>query len=367
LIKGASYDYEYRTTAVAGYNEEFLGYVDRKIPKDSEITNEGMVTRPEMYPTYGYTPKGITEADRRELILEAWQLCSINTRIGSDGYPPNTYNKMDKDGNLYLNGNPALNAAGEQRKLYKHTSAVKMYYGDVSEDEKAIIKKMTFNPRSYHNHEMYNVTGIYAPAGEVIKIEISEEDMNKTNGIMIHIGQALYNRKANNIWLQKGQMQRFPVILNTMVIDKTTATFNESTKTWTGYVGSYLGGPLYICTEAKTFTVTVSGGVRYSHFILGHTTPEEFEINKDSSAPYFDLEVWDNGVLHSGPKLRAQNFSYDDLFKVAELWDKVTSVTTTGNNQNIVFLYDPFVAAGAVVAFPGQHAVNCPVPRLRRW
>ena len=360
LIKGASYDYEYRTTAVAGYNEEFLGYVDRKIPKDSEITNEGMVTRPEMYPTYGYTPKGITEADRKELIKEAWQLCSIKTRIGSDGYPENTYNKMDKDGYLYLNGEPALNAAGERRKLYKHTSAVKMYYGDVSEDEKAIIKKMTFNPRSYHNHEMYNVTGIYAPAGEVIKIEISEEDMNKTNGIMIHIGQALYNRKANNIWLQKGQMQRFPVILNTMVIDKTTATFNESTKTWTGYVGSYLGGPLYICTEAKTFTVTVSGGVRYSHFILGHTTPEEFEINKDSSAPYFDLEVWDNGVLHSGPKLRAQNFSYDDLFKVAELWDKVTAVTTTGNNQNIVFLYDPFVAAGAAVAFPGQHAVNCP-------
>ena len=40
-----------------------------------------------------------------------------------------------------------------------------------------------------------------------------------------------------------------------------------------------------------------------------------------------------------------QNFSYDDLFKVAELWDKVTAVTTTGNNQNIVFLYDPFVAA----------------------
>ena len=39
------------------------------------------------------------------------------------------------------------------------------------------------------------------------------------------------------------------------------------------------------------------------------------------------------------------------------LGDKVTSVTTTGNNQNIVFLYDPFVAAGAAVAFPTQGAV----------
>ena len=133
LTKGASYDYEYRTTAVAGYTEEFLGYVDRKIPKDSEITNQGMVTNPNMYPTYGYTPRGITENDRRQLISEAWKLCSINTRIGSDGSPTNTYNKMDKDGNLSLtNGKtPDENAP---TKLYKHTSAVGMYYGDVSND-----------------------------------------------------------------------------------------------------------------------------------------------------------------------------------------------------------------------------------------
>ena len=57
---------------------------------------------------------------------------------------------------------------------------------------------------------------------------------------------------------------------------------------------------IYVRNEGATFTTTISGGVAYSHFILGYTTPEEFEANKDSSAPYFDLEVWDNGVLHSG-------------------------------------------------------------------
>ena len=30
--------------------------------------------------------------------------CSIHTRIGSDGYPKGTYDSMDADGNLYLNG-----------------------------------------------------------------------------------------------------------------------------------------------------------------------------------------------------------------------------------------------------------------------
>ncbi|MDE6075122.1 MAG: M60 family metallopeptidase, partial [Clostridia bacterium] len=43
------------------------------------------------------------------------------------------------------------------------------------------------------------------------------------------------------------------------------------------------------------------------------------------------------------------------------LWDKVANVTTTnGRNTGIVFLFDPFVAAGAAVAFPGRDSVNCP-------
>ena len=359
ISKGSAYDYEYRTTAAAGYNAKVLGTVERKIP--TETKNQGMVTNQSMYPKYGYTPKGITEEDRRQLISEAWQITCINTRIGSDGFPKNTYNAMDADGNLYLNGiSEETRTPGNPSKLYKHTCADGMYFGNVSDTEQAIVKQMTFNPRSFHTHGMYSVTGLYAPAGEVIKVELSEKDMDSTGGITIHIGQALYNSKANNIWLQKGQMQRFPVILNTMVIDKSTATFDADRKVWTGYVGSFVGGPIYVRNESATFTTTISGGVAYSHFILGYTTPEEFEANKDSSAPYFDLEVWDNGVLHSGPKKYSAPFSYDDLFKVAVLWDKITSVTTYGNNQNIVFLYDPFVAAGAAVAFPSQQAVNCP-------
>lgn len=184
--------------------------------------------------------------------------------------------------------------------------------------------------------------------------------MNNTGGIIIHIGQALYNGKANNIWVDKDAMPRFPVILNTMTISKDTATYDEKRKVYTGYVGSFVGGPLYIRFNNATFTVTISGGVAYSHFILGYTTKEEFDKNAKSSAPYFDLEVWDTGVLHSGPKKMAEKFSYDDIYNAAVLWDKVASVTTTGAIQGIVFLYEPFVAAGAAVAFVNQGTVNCP-------
>ena len=50
------------------------------------------------------------------------------------------------------------------------------------------------------------------------------------------------------------------------------------------------------------FTVTISGAVPYAHYIHGYTTKEEFELCKESSAPYFDMEVWDDAVRHSGPR-----------------------------------------------------------------
>ena len=147
-----------------------------------------------------------------------------------------------------------------------------MYGGNVADNEEAIVKRVTMNPRGYG----YSVTGVYAPAGEVLKVEMSEEDMNATNGVRIHIGQALFNGKANNIWAAKN-INRMPVILNTFVIDKNTATLKDGV--YTAYIGSFLGGPVYVVNESVTFSVTVSGGVRYSHFILGHTTPEEFAEN----------------------------------------------------------------------------------------
>ncbi len=328
------------------YYSEYLGTVERNIP--STMENGGL---PE-YPKYGYTLKSVlgdaNASKRTELIRESNLMTTSNTWNGG-GY----FNMMDKDGNLLKDGVPVTDGP---TKLYKHTASAGMYLGDVDDSEAGIIKKLTFSPRSYGRY--YNVTGVYAPAGEVIKIEMSEEDMNATNGITIHIGQALYNGKANNIWTAKNAMNRMPVIMSTFVINKTTATLDNGV--YTAYVGSFLGGPVYVRHSSSTFSVTISGGVRYSHYIYGYTTEKEFEENAKSSAPYFDLEVWDNGVLHSGPKTYAKNFSYDDLTKAAELWDKIALVSTKVSTQGIVFLYDPFVAAGAAVAFPGQGSVNCP-------
>ena len=182
--------------------------------------------------------------------------------------------------------------------------------------------------------------------------------MKATGGITVHIGQALYNGKANNIWTDKNTMNRMPVILNTMQVNENTAVLENGV--YTSYVGSFLGGPVYIRNNKEVFTVTVSGAVNYQHFILGYTTEKEFENNAKSSAPYFDMEVRNYGVLHSGPSTYAKKHTYGELYKAAVLWEKVSLVSTSNSLQGIVFLYDPFVAAGAAVAFPSQQSVNCP-------
>ncbi len=345
------------TTTAVGYDGKQIGTVERSIPEKTRDEGLGV------YPKFGYTLSTVigSEPDkiaaRDALIAESNYLCATGTRNNSGN--GGGYIWMDENGYLY-NGTtaqpiPALDKYEKHRRIYKHSASAGLYMGDVSEDEPGIIKQVTIRPRGYGS---YSVTGVYAPAGEIIKIQISEADMNATGGLTIHIGQALYNGQANNIWTAKGQMQRFPIILNTMNVNKNTATLEDGV--YTAYVGSFVGGPLYIRNTNATYTATISGGVAYSHFILGKTTKEEFEANKKSSAPYFDMEVWNYGVLHSGPKLYAQNFSYEDLYKAAVLWEKVASVTTTGSNQGIVFLYEPFVAAGAAVAFPGRSSVNCP-------
>ena len=335
-----------------GYSGEILGSAERHKPVSGEH-DEGLDSG---YPKYG-SSLGVTTEQKTAIIQENRKLTANGTWVDSSFTTSGSYDKMDKDGYLYkLDGTKPGNGVPE--RLYKHTASVGMYGGNVDDKETAVVKRLTFKPRSYSSY--YNVTGLYAPAGEVIKIQLSAADMDATGGITIHIGQALYNGQANNIW-EARNFNRMPVVLNTMSITKQTATYDESTGLWTGYVGSFLGGPIYVRDEACTFSVTISGGVNYAHFILGVTTEEEYAVYAKSSAPYFDLEVWDRGVLHSGPKTYAQRFSYNDLYKAAILWEKISLVTTNVSNQGIVFIYDPFVAAGAAVAFPGRRSVNCPM------
>lgn len=326
------YTAAYPTVSKVGISMEVLGTVKRQLP---EVSDEGLGR----YPVYGQTLASATAEEKQAILSEDSYLRASSS----------TYDSMDGEGNLYLNGE----ATG--RRLYKHTAAEGMYCGNVSDDEEAVIKRITIQSRPAGNH----LTGLYAPAGEVVKVEMSEEDFAATGGLIVYIGQVLANGQPNNIWAAR-DFNRMPVIVNTM-----------TTKDATAYVGSYLGGPIYVrpVNAGTDFSVVISGAVPYSHFILGYTTEEEFELNRKSSAPYFDMEVWDACVRHSGPKAYAYMFDYEDIYKTAVLWEKISTVSTkvpSGSNKaiGIDFLYDPFVAAGSMVAFVGRNTVNCPLSSM---
>lgn len=97
-----------------------------------------------------------------------------------------------------------------------------MYYGDVSDDEPAVSKKITYVTRTYGNH----ITGLYAPAGEIIKIKMTVADFKSSGGVKVIIGQALSNDKANNIWAAR-EFNRMPVAVNAMNITEDTYTLER--------------------------------------------------------------------------------------------------------------------------------------------
>ena len=210
-----------------GMSAEYLGTAERRLP----AVSDGGLSR---YPAYGIDFSG-TEEEKQAILDE-------NTSLNASA---STYDSMDAEGNLYRNGEPTGG------KLYKHTASAGMYGGDVSDSEPALVKRLSIRSRSGGNH----ITGLYAPAGEVVKIDMSEEDFAKTGGLKVSIGQVLTNGSQNNIWLAR-TFNRMPMIANVMTTPSATA-----------YVGSYLGGPIYVqpVKAGVPFTVTIAGGVAYSH------------------------------------------------------------------------------------------------------
>ena len=350
----ATGDYDnYPAYSRVGYYAEYLGTVQRQKP---EVKTEGIAT---VFPTYGttlYNAGSVNTAEKTALRRESAQLLGAGFANISNA----TYDGMDKDGNLYL-GEEKL-----ERTLYRHKASENMYYGKLSDDEDAVVKQITYQSRTSGNH----ITGLYAPAGEVVTLTMDKSQFEECGGLTVYIGQVFSDGSVNMIGTNDLAVNRMPFSANAMQLAPETYTleYDEQAGTVTGYFGSFLGGPIYLEPVNKTtFTVTISGGVRYSHFILGYTTQDEFKENSSSSAPYFDLEVWDRGVRHSGPKKFAQSYTYAQLYNAALFWEKVASLSsqfpsasTFDKSCGVSFIYDCFLTQSRVPL----NSVNCSDERL---
>ena len=258
-----------------------------------------------------------------------------------------TYDEIGSDGKLYLNGEYI------RRDLYKHVFSVGLYGGNVSDDEKAVKKVIKLNPASSTNY----ITGLYAPPGEVIKVEISEEDLTKIGGSLpFSIGLVTHNNVIS-VNSQSVGLKRVPNLVSSLTITKTT-----------GYIGSFLGGPIYIFNppKQKQFTVTISGAVPYKHILFGSTTKEDFEKMKDYTAPFFDLDIRDS-IRYSGALSNIKNLDYENLMLNLIFWDKCLRTSRqvpSGSNKNlgIHFLFDPCVNSKGALALAYVGRNWCQVP-----
>lgn len=231
-----------------------------------------------------------------------------------------------------------IELAIQENRLMKHVAADGQFYGTISEDVPGIIKKVYVNASVKRDHSL----GVYAPAGEILTLEISEELINK--GIQIIIG---YVKENNNIPLDKflvGNKDRMPIIHKTFNI---TSTITK--------LGTPLGGNVYITVPdsvSENFEVTISGGVDNPVFQLGVNTQEDYEQMLE--APGLIMEFKLPHVRLIMPKAYAINDG--NIIKSLELWHKMSSLSTyamnrVNNTLPISQYYDSYVPAGAAVAF----------------
>ena len=259
----------------------------------------------------------------------------------------NTYDEITEDGKLYLKNEDTGNS------LYKHSFSIGLYGGDISDNEKSVIKEININPTSSGNY----ITGLYAPAGEVIKIVFEGDDLNKIGGSLeFTIGQITQNG-IGSINSNRISLKRVPILFNKLIIKKNP-----------GYIGSFIGGPIYISNPPirKPFKVTISNAVPYKHLIYGSTTKEEFESMNSYTAPFFELDVRDS-IRYSGPLSIIKDLDYDNLIKNLIFWDKCVRTSRNvpsgwKNNLGIHFLFDPCVNSPGALALAYVGNNWCQVP-----
>lgn len=297
-----------------------IGNVGRTLP---EVSNGGLAR----YPEYGTALSGAAQ-EEKELIL-------------AENKTMFDYDAMDAVGNLYKGGQPL------GQKLFKHTAASGLYYGDISDEEPAVARRVRINPAVWGN----NMTGLYAPPGEVVTILLSEEDAAR--GMRVEIGQGTQRGGQISIPTNKNYT-RMPNLKKHMQLNAVE-----------NYVGSPLGGPIYLFNEndkvlkGESYEVTILGAVEMPCYIAGSTSDEEWLRLAKSSAPVFDLETY-AGVRLTMPSKFIRKKTAGEMRRVAEFWDKAAQLSNTvanGYYRNIrhvvSMVFDTYVPAGAAVAFVG--------------
>lgn len=182
--------------------------------------------------------------------------------------------------------------------------AAKTFPGEVPASAPRVSRLITLDTRIAGWHS----TGLYAPAGGVVTVEIPEPAARK--GLWLRIGA-----HSDRLWdLEK--WQRFPEISMRVPLDK------PSTK-----AAGMFGGLIYIEAPDKgepgTVDVTISGGVGAPYYVLGKTTAVDWKDRlRKKPAPWAELQG--SRIIITVPSAVVR--ALDDPEALMKVWDQIVAL-----------------------------------------
>ena len=151
----------------------------------------------------------------------------------------------------------------------------------------------------------WHSTGLYAPAGKVVRVSVPRDAAGK--GLKVRIGC-----HRDRLW-GKDSWRRCPEICNSFAIEKTSTT-----------AANAFGGLVYIEVPSKfdggTIAVKVSNGIEAPYYVLGETDLKQWrDTIRKYPAPWAELET--DKVILTVPSKHIR--ALDDPEELMVFWDRV--------------------------------------------
>ncbi|WP_158289646.1 M60 family metallopeptidase [Paenibacillus flagellatus] len=189
-----------------------------------------------------------------------------------------------------------------------------------------------------HVPVQWTSTGLYAPAGGVVTLEVPEG----TTDLEVQVGAHTDNLMSKTTW------ERAPIIAHKQ---KLVPGLNR--------IGSPYGGLIYLIPtkikENTKVTVTISGAVEAPFYDLGKTTPEQWEAIRHAPAPFAELQS--NRIVLTVPSSAIRNL--DNPEQLMRRWDTIVEhydeliglgpdkpVPHTGHELRYRYVVDKQISAG---------------------
>lgn len=221
---------------------------------------------------------------------------------------PNKPYKWDKDLGKVLGPKIAEYMGKDPKRTVANPNA-SQFPGPVPEDAPR-VQKTIHVPLS---QSRWVSTGVYAPPGEIIRVEVNSE----LKGARVVIGC----HRDNIATSKREQTHRFPLISNSFEITKSSID-----------VANPFGGLIYIDVPAKKeweksrskCRVEITGGVEAPLFVLGETTEAEWKRIRQAPGPWG--EIGGKNHFAAARSARFRDMPFATAKALAEYWDKAVEL-----------------------------------------